>query len=549
MATAAVRTTPPPPRARRSPRAEAGAARASIALLLLVGPSGCVEYTLRDYDRVDVFRQSELNAVDLLLVVDNSLSMLDHHAHIAENFDAMVYEFEQGNVDWRLLVTTTETSLDTYKGRLAGTTDELLLTRADGELISELRWDRAFTADVAWQLDGGAYAAEAAAEDWCEAEQRYGGGAGTPGGWNPGCDGSTYAAPAAGADDGPREPEPGELVVTEVMALTGALDSECEWLELTNLTDDTLALDGLTLTDAGQDGVELPSGLEIAPYQALVVGRSAEAESACGTPVDLAFPTGLVLADGTRWVEADTPDAEERFGDLVAVGAGSLGLEMGLQAATLALSEPYYTEQNGAFLREEASLSVLFVSDEDDMSPLPVRDYVTDLMGAKGYDGYRVPGWVNLIAVTGVDEPPAPGEPSCSSEAGDAAWGLRYLEAAALNGGTAASICDNFHDLVSTLGLTRTDLLQDFVLTGLPKVDSVVVELHEDADAAEDGEGRLLVRDQDYRLTLEDADADPRVYLRFDETQTPPAGSALSVRYTLLPGTADIRDEFPGEDG
>lgn len=517
----------------------------AVPLLVL---AACVEYAVEPRDRVDYFRQDDLNAVDLLFVVDNSLSMVEEQAHLAENFQVLIATFEAADVDWRLAVTTTETQLPTYRGRLAGRDDEILLSDADGNVLAETAWDagRAWTTDKAWQLDPEALAddPEAWATAWCEAPLPFDGGMGSPGAWNPTCDGLAWEAPVPGTDRGPRAPAWGDIAITEVQALTSLGDSTCEWVELANLTADTLDLGGLRLGDMGADDAPLARGTHLDPYDLLVIGRSEDAPGACGVPVDVALADGIVLADGTVWVEATTPDAEERFADLVAVGTESLGLEMGLEAALLALSDPWLTDDNGSFVRDGASLSVVFVSDEDDLSPDPVAAYVNGLKASKGQDGYRVPGRVNLVAVAGVDDPPTPGAPSCVGENGEAAWGVRYLTAAEQTGGPALSICDDFYEVVTTLGLTDSGLRTDFALSAPPDLDTLEVTLF--ASDAPDALSWDLTAGTDFALTLEEPpDDDPVVHLAFDGDQVPQAGTVVVARYDLLAESADIHTWFP----
>ena len=57
--------------------------RAGRALLLLVW-SGCQEYGYTSNVAVDVFQQRAVNAVDLLIVVDNSCSMVEEQDNLAQ---------------------------------------------------------------------------------------------------------------------------------------------------------------------------------------------------------------------------------------------------------------------------------------------------------------------------------------------------------------------------------------------------------------------------------------------------------------------------------
>lgn len=495
------------------------------ALLLL---TGCVDYDIVERIRKDAFYQANMKMVDLLFVVDNSLSMVEEQGHLAENFEVLIDAFTAADVDWRLMVTTTEAA-DPWRGQLMGRTDEILVTRSDGLLLDRVAWEHTFTADVSLQLDPTAWNAtdndEAGA--WCDSLVP------TPGRVNLPCEGGSVDPVVPGTDQGPHAPREGEVIVTEIMALTSGLDSQCEWLELSNTSSDTLKLDGMVLSDEGRDRVTLPEGTLLLPLQSLVVGRDPDAEDLCGTSVDLAFPEGLSLADGTLWIDEHTPDPKERFGELVAVGQGSYGFEMGLEAARLATSEPWYTEDNGAFLRDEASLSILFVSDEDDLSPDPVATYVSAYMSLKGDKGFRVPGTVNLVAITGLEPPATPDGPSCTSENGNAEWGERYIKAVDLAGGVQRSICDDFTDVVSSLELTEVLLERDFALSERPDPETLQVELY--ASDAEDALVWPLTRDVDFRLVVEEPPGGREVVLlSFPETDVPPLGSVVVATYWIL---------------
>ena len=118
-------------------------------LPLLVLPwilPACVEYSVQTSTRQDAFYQNELKAVDVLFVVDNSLSMAEEQVHLADNFGVLIDAFTAANVDWRLMVTTTETT-PPWRGQLCGCTDEILLTRSDGLLLDRVSLDQVFTTD------------------------------------------------------------------------------------------------------------------------------------------------------------------------------------------------------------------------------------------------------------------------------------------------------------------------------------------------------------------------------------------------------------------
>ena len=142
---------------------------------------------------------------------------------------------------------------------------------------------------------------------------------------------------------------------------------------------------------------------------------------------------------------------------------------MGLEAARLTFEPEFYESHNQSWLREDANLSLLFVSDEDDVSPYPVNDYLRYFSNLKGDRAYREEGVLNLSAVVGVERPPRDDYPSCETESGFGWYGARYLKAATETGGLVESICaEDFAPIISELGLTLSGLEVDFYLSGIP---------------------------------------------------------------------------------
>jgi len=490
---------------------------------LLICLVACQEYSYTSNVRTDVFQQNRVNAVDLLIVIDNSCSMVEEQENLAENFDALIENFQEAEVDWRLAVTTTDTEVERYRGRLMRGDDEIVLRGTSGE-IDRVAYDRTwpFEAGTSLQLDGLTLdrASNDVLERWCPGS--------TPGIRNPGCDG-TPTTPGQGADTGLRPPVSGDLVITEIMAQSAGPDSRCEWFELTSNTPDSLDLSGVEILDDGWNAVTIADGTHLGPWEVWVVGRSLTDN--CDTPVDLAFATGLTLNDNRAVIGPDTPDAGEIFGEAVAQGTIGAGIEMGLEAARLVFEEPAYTEQNDAWLRDEANLSILFVSDEDDLSPRPAAEYIRIFTDLKGDQAYRDRRMVNLSAVVADVPPPRDDLPSCSTDNGLGWYGERYLEVAAETEGLIASICEeDFAPMVRDLGLTLSGLEAEFALSGFPRLSTLEVALYEDDE--NEAKVRDLVPDADYTY-----EPDGNL-LRFDATQLPPSEMWITAVYEVLPDTA-----------
>jgi hypothetical protein len=146
-------------------------------------------------------------------------------------------------------------------------------------------------------------------------------------------------------------------------------------------------------------------------------------------------------ADGSspRIITPTTPSAAAVFAHNTQVGVCHWN-EQGLEAMYRALSEPLVSslddpltplalDGNAGFLREDARLSVVVVTDEEDFSPQPVAAYETFLRELKGGDASKV----LFSAIVG---PRDLGTcPRASSS------GSRYIELAEKTGGVVESIC------------------------------------------------------------------------------------------------------------
>jgi len=106
-----------------------------------------------------------------------------------------------------------------------------------------------------------------------------------------------------------------------------------------------------------------------------------------GTPAKSIYPGELVEANGIKVITSNTPNVVDAFTDLVILGDNCSATEAGLQGAHMALSEPLVTDpsKNGTFMREDAKLYIICVSDEPDQSEGSVDFYVDFFSSIKGY--------------------------------------------------------------------------------------------------------------------------------------------------------------------
>ncbi len=147
-----------------------------------------------------------------------------------------------------------------------------------------------------------------------------------------------------------------------------------------------------------------------------------------------------------RWLERTDPNMASTFACAADVGTEGPGLEMPLFTSELAFSAPMSSGVNAGFLRDDALLAVVYLTDENDCSrrdnnfefaatepctTVPAQswvDFFDDLKGARGR-------WATAVIA---------GPTDCSSAFGDAAAATRLQEFVNLTGPNAvfASICE-----------------------------------------------------------------------------------------------------------
>lgn len=190
-----------------------------------------------------------------------------------------------------------------------------------------------------------------------------------------------------------------------------------------------------------------------------------------------------------------TPASSGSFKDNVKVGSNGNGTEEGLESAHLALSLPlaYTSNQscsadadctapstcvsgkcggwNGGFLREDATLEIVFVSDEEDQSPAPLTFYIDFFKSIKGFANESL---MHAHAIVGPEPKGCGGDPNDANQGADA--GKRYIQVAKETGGKIGSICDqSYSSVLSGIGSVAFGLKQQFFLSA--KADPPTVKV------------------------------------------------------------------------
>jgi hypothetical protein len=180
----------------------------------------------------------------------------------------------------------------------------------------------------------------------------------------------------------------------------------------------------------------------------------------------------LVPVGNPTIITSATPNALATFQNLVEVGTMGNALDKELDAARLVLMV-----NPPGFLRPQAYLFIVWVSDQDDQSfpGDPTFFYRT----FKSFKGLGNDGMVNAGAITG-DLPDA-GNPmgGCFTPGnGEAPAGLRVGSVVQMMSGTLGSICSaSFADVLDALGVAAVGLQRRFKLSNTPDVSTIKVNL------------------------------------------------------------------------
>ncbi len=201
----------------------------------------------------------------------------------------------------------------------------------------------------------------------------------------------------------------------------------------------------------------------------------------------------LTYGDGSRWIDPDTANGgyAPAFMQLIgSVGTEGSGWERGLQAVKQALMPSpggFGDTANEGFLRDDADLALVVISDEDDCSDegalphldqiecyemedelVPVRDYVELVQSFKDDPETKV----SFSSIVG---------PPTTTACQDTRTGHRYLTMASKLQGLKGDICEpDFSNIMRDLGLTATGIYTWFPLEAVPDVDTIEVTVDEE---------------------------------------------------------------------
>ena len=231
------------------------------------------------------------------------------------------------------------------------------------------------------------------------------------------------------------------------------------------------------------------------------------------TDMDNRQESGKLILDSTRSSRyIDNTSTEEEaltsFRDRALLGVNGSGTESGLDATMAALTTERYSTNDG-FYRDEASLSIVVISDEPDQSDVSVNEFTSWITGLKTDEAYTV----TFSAIV------APDRTTCSA----AERGTYYIEVANQLDGIIWPICDeDYSSVLEELGLRAAGLKHEFFLSLVP-VEATIAVTVEDSD----GVATPYVADTDWTYSR------TRNSITFTEF-TPLPLNVVDIRYEVL---------------
>lgn len=220
-------------------------------------------------------------------------------------------------------------------------------------------------------------------------------------------------------------------------------------------------------------------------HQALLaaqVGSFIDSLNKTGLSYQIAVTTMDMSASGAKGkflgtpavMTAATPNLTATLQSRLQAGAAGSPVERGLEAMKASVSAPLSSSGglNAGFLRPNALLAVIFLSNEDDQSASADYGAFLDTVRPPLPSGER--SWVaEFMGVT-------PDDPTCKTsewdQAGYSEVGLKYIALADQSGGTSEAICDaDLRRALTNVKARILEILTEYKLARVPNLTTLQV--------------------------------------------------------------------------
>lgn len=172
------------------------------------------------------------------------------------------------------------------------------------------------------------------------------------------------------------------------------------------------------------------------------------------------------LVESGLVVRQNTGNAVTKLQSLIRQGGEGNNFEVGLAAMQRALEKA-----PGSFLRTDALLVIVFITDDQDVSVGPTSQYADYLNDLKGFNTSEKQNWIaNFIGVTQLNDP------RCRTFGMYSGIGRRYIELANDSGGVVDTICyTDFSSYMDQITARLQSVLNEFILEDKPLLSTVRV--------------------------------------------------------------------------
>lgn len=220
-----------------------------------------------------------------------------------------------------------------------------------------------------------------------------------------------------------------------------------------------------------------------------------------------------------RVISRHTIGMDSHLSETVQVGAAGSATGQGVEAARLAVelrhladdpSTSLYGDGNAGLVRDDAALSIVFLSEDPDASEWSVAQAL------QYFEQLKAPDMVRIHGIT-------PG-PDCLESTHDTD---PYFDLIQASGGFFRSICEEWSSAIWQLGAEAFSFGFTYRLTGVPSCDGICTDAAFEVEV--DGERILPIMGSEQIWTHV---ANPHA-IRFNPTWVPPAGSVVKVTYLL----------------
>ncbi len=184
--------------------------------------------------------------------------------------------------------------------------------------------------------------------------------------------------------------------------------------------------------------------------------------------------TGGKLIGSPAYLTNTSPNVAQALADRMLVGNAGCDNTEGLGSLSAMLSPSYLNGAGAGFLRSDAYLVVIGMSDEEDASAGTSAQYISFLNQLKPAFSDGKQAWIaNFIGI------PNPIPAACSDGFTYVEPSLRWMDMLNSSKGQFASVCSNdLSSAVSNIKARIIQVLTDYVLKKVPRLDSIVVRIN-----------------------------------------------------------------------